>query len=141
MNMLFLLSIVCISMVAYGRDSIRTSTKSQLQISPTNIKMDSEDQSSINDNYILYVYPRKNSAAKVAYDPVNKRLARTISTQKVKKSNKIEDTGLNILNRISENTILKKIFQIVLIRPKLRPCPIGMVRDNRSECVLKFFDD
>ncbi|NP_001233047.1 uncharacterized protein LOC100575398 isoform X1 [Acyrthosiphon pisum] len=133
MNLLFLLLVVCIAMVAYGRDSRQTSTKSQLQISPKNIKMDSEGKNRINDNYILY--SRKNSAAKTAYDAVNKRWTRDISTQKVKetlqKSNKMKEVCLNTL---------AKIFQVALIRPKLRPCPAGMVRGSRGECVFKFFN-
>jgi len=138
MNVLFLLLIVCIAMVAYGKDSIRTSTKSQLQISPTNIKTDYEGKNRINDNYILY--SRKNSAAKNAYDAVNKRLTWDISSLKVKKSINMEEIGSDILNRILNNNILAKIGQIVLIRPKSKQCPIGKVRDSRGECVFKFFE-
>ncbi|CAI6363453.1 unnamed protein product [Macrosiphum euphorbiae] len=142
MHFLFVLLIVCIvMMVAYGRDSIRTSTRSQLQISPTNIKMDSEGKNSINNNYILY--SRKNSAAKTTYDAVNKRWTWKMSTQKVKEPKKINKDGLNIQNRIPNNTIsIGENIQMALIRPKLRQvkCPEGMARNNRGECALKFSD-
>jgi len=129
-------------MAAYGRDSRGTSIKSQVQISPTNIKMDSEGKNRINDNHILY--SRKDSAAKTAYNAANKRWTRDIYKQKVEetlqKPNKMKEISLNILNRILNNSILAKISQIVLIRPKLKQCPSGMVRDSRGECVFKFFD-
>ncbi|CAI6363695.1 unnamed protein product [Macrosiphum euphorbiae] len=143
MNLLFLLLVVCIAMVAYGRDSRRTSTKSQLQISPTNIQMDSEGKDRINDNYILY--SRKNGAAKTAYKAVNKRWTRDISMQKVEEilqePNKMKEIGLNILNCILNNNILQKFYQMrLLIRPKSKQCPTGMVRNSRGECVFKFDD-
>jgi len=143
MNLLVLLLVVCIAMVANGRDSRRTSTKSQLQISPINIKMDSEGKDRINENYILY--SRKNSAAKTAYKAVNKRWTRDISMQKVEEilqePNKMKEIGLNILNCILNNNILEKFYQLrLLIRPKSKQCPTGMVRNSRGECVFKFYD-
>ncbi|KAL4091728.1 hypothetical protein QTP88_026375 [Uroleucon formosanum] len=136
MNFLFFLLIVCIAMVvAYGRDSIQTSTRNRLQTSPTNINMDSEGKNSINNNYMVYL--RKNGASRTTYDAVNKSWTRKTSTQKVKEPKKINDYGFNIKNRIANNT---KTVQMVLIRPKLRQieCPKGMVRDNRGECTFKF---
>ncbi|XP_022167458.1 uncharacterized protein LOC111031713 [Myzus persicae] len=140
MNLLFLSLIVSLAVLACGTDSIRTSIRSQLQISPTNIKMDSEGKNTIN-NYILYA--RKNRAAKTAFDAsaVNKNWIRNISKQKVKESFKINEGGLNIQNHIANKTILRKNVQMVLIRPKLRQCPEGTVRDSRGECALRFSDD
>jgi len=104
--------------------------------------MDSEGKNRINDNYILY--SRKNSAAKTAYDALNKRWTRDISMQKVKetllKPNKMKEIGLNIQNRILKNNIQAKDFQAILIRPKLKQCPKGKVRDSRGECIFKFVE-
>jgi len=99
--------------------------------------MDSEGKNTIN-NYVLN--SRKNSATKTTFDATNKNWIRNISTQKVKESNKVNENGVNIQNRFVNDTFLIKNVQMVLIKPKLRQCPEGMVRDNRGQCALKFLD-
>lgn len=122
-------------MAAYGIDLTRTPTRNQLQVPPTNIKMDSEGKSTIS-NYVLN--SRKSSTAKTTFDATNKYWIQNPSTQKVKGSNKINENSVNFQN----DTFLIKNVQtfMVLIKPKLIQCPEGMVRDNRGECALKFSD-
>jgi len=91
----------------------------------------------INNKYILY--SQKKNVVKTAYDAMNKSWTRNISTKKVKEPNK---TNVNIVNNTVKKNFQKNDAQVFLMRPVLRQCPKGMVRDNnRGDCVHKFFDD
>lgn len=132
MNLLSVLLIFCIVMAEYGTDLIRTPTWNQLQVSPANIKMVSEGKKTIS-NYVLN--SRKNSASKTTFD---KNWIRNLFAQKDKGSNEINKNGVNFQNNV---TSFFKNVQMSLIRPKLKQCPDGMVRDNRGQCAPKFSDD
>jgi len=100
--------------------------------------MDSEGTNTINNR----LFSRKYSTATTASDAaVNKARLRNIATKRVRGFDKINESDQNIENQTVNKTILKQNKQMVLIRPKLRRCPEGTVRDNNGECALKFSDN
>jgi len=123
MNFVLLLTI-CIATALNGRDLIRTSPSSQLKMSTTQIKINSEGKITNNN----FLYSQKNSYTTNAFKIWNKTWIKNVFSKTFNGSGKVKITTPRIN------------IQTKLIQPKLRQCLEGMVRDINGECISAFED-